>query len=376
MSLRLFRPAERTALFRAARFALSGAVAISSGALAQGAAGGGSLPNEKVGGSANIHLVAHIPLGGALRVTDADIEQELSRPYAYLGQQRDQVGLTIIDLRDLRNVKVLYKWRIDNLALHEGLGAMRPKYFKLDGRYYVALCTQFAQGSPDADLGAIIFDVTGLPDTSKVKEVARVRYPRTPGGFHNLFPYKHSDGRVLLFTTTTGAHANVYDLAKVLHGDMDHALIDTIPVPQGNVRSEAYPGYGMVRMTGFHDFYVAFDPATQQDKFYGAGGGGYYVYDVTHVGSEGAKSRRRSSDPRGSSAATRSLQLRTAGTPSRRPSIHATHRCVELGLERLAAQHGGALAVRLRVRLRRRVRGLQHAGPRTSAHPVRSAQRD
>jgi hypothetical protein len=39
-------------------------------------------------------------------------------------------------------------------------------------------------------------------------------------------------------------------------------------------------------MTGYHDFYVGYDPATRQDKFYGAGGGGYYIYDVTHIGSE------------------------------------------------------------------------------------------
>jgi hypothetical protein len=166
---------------------------------------------------------------------------------------------------------------------------MRPKYFKLNGRYYVALCTQFQQGTPDTDLGVIIFDVTGLPDTSKVKEVARIRYPQRPGGFHNLFPYKHSDGRVLLFTTNSGSHANVYDMDKLLHGDKDHALIDTIPVPQGNVRGEYYPGYGLVAPTGFHDFFIGYDPATRQDKFYGAGGGGCYVYDVTNVGKEAPK---------------------------------------------------------------------------------------
>jgi len=34
---------------------------------------------EKVGGSSNVHLVAHVPLGGFGGVADADIEQELSR---------------------------------------------------------------------------------------------------------------------------------------------------------------------------------------------------------------------------------------------------------------------------------------------------------
>jgi hypothetical protein len=38
-----------------------------------------------------------------------------------------------------------------------------------------------------------------------------------------------------------------------------------------------------VAIAGYHDFYVAYDPATRQDKFYGAGAGGYYIYDVTHT---------------------------------------------------------------------------------------------
>ena len=32
---------------------------------------------------------------------------------------------------------------------------------------------------------------------------------------------------------------------------------------------------------GYHDFYVGYDPGTHQDKFYGAGLGGYSVWDVT-----------------------------------------------------------------------------------------------
>jgi hypothetical protein len=38
---------------------------------------------------------------------------------------------------------------------------------------------------------------------------------------------------------------------------------------------------GRFGRAGFHDFYLGCDPATHQDKFYGAGRGGYYVHDVT-----------------------------------------------------------------------------------------------
>ncbi len=47
---------------------------------------------------------------------------------------------------------------------------------------------------------------------------------------------------------------------------------------------------------GYHDFYVGYDPATQQDKFYGAGLGGYSVWDVTKP--EAPKSAVHDHEPR------------------------------------------------------------------------------
>ena len=85
-------------------------------------------------------------------------------------------------------------------------------------RYYYAQSYQFMQGGPDTDLGAVIFDVTGLPDPKTVKVVARIRYPQSPGGFHNTFAYKHSDGRVLYFATINQSKALIYDLSKVVSG--------------------------------------------------------------------------------------------------------------------------------------------------------------
>ena len=51
------------------------------------------------------------------------------------------------------------------------MGGLGVKYFKLKGRYYLVNGFQFGQDGPNADLGAVVFDVTGLPDTTKVKEV-------------------------------------------------------------------------------------------------------------------------------------------------------------------------------------------------------------
>ena len=117
---------------------------------------------------------------------------------------------------------VLYNWRIENSALHVGMGGMDGKYFKIDGpceasahnhvargsgsscaRYYYVQSLQFSQGTPDADLGAVVADVTGLPDTTKVKIVNRIRIPDHTGGIHNTFAYKHSDGHVYLLRPRT-----------------------------------------------------------------------------------------------------------------------------------------------------------------------------
>jgi hypothetical protein len=227
-------------------------------------------------GSDNITVVAHLPLGPRLNVADIDVEQDLSRPYAYVGRMvygtEGERGMDIIDLHDPAHAKVIYRWRIENQDLHLGTGGMDVKTFKWKGRYYVVQSLQFGQGGPDPDLGAVVLDVTGLPDPSTVKEVARIREPDLPGGFHNIFVYQHSVGRVLLFATVSGPFAHVYDLGYVVEGRLKDALVAKVPLPG------AQGGTG-----GYHDFYVGYQPDAGQDRFYGGGTGGYYVFDVTKL---------------------------------------------------------------------------------------------
>ncbi|GMR12797.1 MAG: hypothetical protein BMS9Abin29_0990 [Gemmatimonadota bacterium] len=230
-------------------------------------------------GSDNIEVLGHRPLGPGQSVADVDLEQEMSRPYAYVARTSfggdGLKGLDIISVADPESPEVLYRWRIENQDLHLGLGGMDVKHFKLGGRYYVVQSLQFGQGGPDADLGAVVLDVTGLPDASSVREVARIREPDHPGGFHNIFVYKHSDGRVLLFATVSGPYAQVYDLARVVGGDVDNALVARVPVPDAFNTGPNGRGY--------HDFYVGYHPDTGQDRFYGGGTGGYFVYNVTDL---------------------------------------------------------------------------------------------
>ena len=227
-------------------------------------------------GSDNITLLAHLPLGPRLSVSDTDLEQEMHRPYAYVGRMvygfEGDKGLDIIDLHDPSQPKRIYEWRIENQDLHLGTGGMDVKHFKWNDRYYVVQSLQFRQGGPNPDLGAVILDVTGLPDPSTVKEVARLRAPDHPGGFHNIFIYKHSTGRVLLMTTVAGPYAHVYDMGHAVEGFLDDVLVAKIPVPDTSSQRR-----------GYHDFYAGYHPDTAEDRFYGGGTGGYYVYNITDL---------------------------------------------------------------------------------------------
>ena len=141
-------------------------------------------------GSENIEVVGHLPLGAHLNVSDMDVEQELSRPYAYVSRMvwgpTGTKGMDIVSIEDPANPERIYEYRIDDPDLHLGTGGMDVKHFKIGDRYYVVQSFQFQQGGPDPDLGAVVLDVTGLPDVSTVSEVGQIREPLLPGGFHNI----------------------------------------------------------------------------------------------------------------------------------------------------------------------------------------------
>lgn len=58
------------------------------------------LPNVKIGGSSNLQLLSHIPLGGFFKVSGIEVEEEADRPYVYVAQMLDRAGFTIVDIRD------------------------------------------------------------------------------------------------------------------------------------------------------------------------------------------------------------------------------------------------------------------------------------
>ncbi len=223
-------------------------------------------------GTPNVEVVSHIPLPGErFSHADIEIEQELDRPFVYIAQRFGAAGFYAISLEDEQTPKVLYRYIVDDPDLHLGSGCLDPKYAKAEGRYYLIVSCQFAQGGPDADLGAMVFDVTGLPDASTVRKVADLRVPGLPGGFHNIFTYKHSNGRSLLVATTQSKDSFIYDIAQVAAGSTDPVSAVSVPQPSAD------------RARQWHDVYLGFLPDAAQDRFYGAGTGGYHVFDVTDV---------------------------------------------------------------------------------------------
>ncbi len=224
-------------------------------------------------GSRNMQVQFHMP---SIASTDIRIDQELSRPYVYQAHGRPP-GFHIVNVKDPKKAYVMYSWNIENPELVRG-GATGVMLFKHRGRHYAILSVQFSAAGPSSDVVGVVFDVTGLPDTSKVREVGRMRDTAHVGGSHEAFTYKHSSGRPLFLTTVANnAPANIamiYDLERFLAGAENSGRIGPIPIPE-----DTKPTYNF--FIGYHDMTAAYDPATQQDKFYGAGWAGYFVYDIS-----------------------------------------------------------------------------------------------
>jgi hypothetical protein len=253
------------------RFLLASSIGLGIGTPHVGAQAPDPL-RHRTGGTPNLKMLGHLPFDGSLSSAGVDMEQEPSRPYVYVSGMTDDPGFWIVSVADPTKPKILYHWHFPRVPQDSGLGGENGRYFKLDGRYYFAKQISYTKGSPHDSLGLIVFDVTGLPNASTVKEVAHIG-PIGARPVH-VYAYKHSDGRVLLITTPTiGTFAQIYDARKLLAQGAQQALLARVDLPP-DVNVKAFT-------RGFHDTYAAYDPTTRQDKLYGAGTGGFHVYDIT-----------------------------------------------------------------------------------------------
>ena len=245
----------------------------------QGASGqampGGPIPGVKTGGSTNVKVLSHIPLGANFATGDIDIEQELARPYVYAARRMTPSGFDVISVKDPSKAKIIYSWRIENADLHQGAGSLNPMLIKSKGRYYLT------NGYPVRPAGprrrprrhrprrhrpALI------PPKSRSWDGSGCR--SSPGGFHEIVCLQAFQRR----GPANRHHERAVRLhlrhGQILAGDASQGLVGKIPVP------DTLPG---MQFLGYHDIYVGYDPATHQDKFYGAGLDGFYVFDITNL---------------------------------------------------------------------------------------------
>ncbi len=229
-------------------------------------------------GTRNVKLVGHLPLGGlqpgpdgrpGRRTGDVELEQNLDRPYVYIARRFAPQGFDIIDLTHPARPRLLTSWQLPDEAPSTEAGTTDITYFMADGRTYVIQAFQFSEGSALAEVGAVVIDVTDLPNTDGLREVARLT---SPMGFNSLFVYRHADGRTLLLASG-GADLQVYDLNILIQSGPENAQVTTLETPP-----QLDP-----KAKGFDYAFAGFHPETQQDRLYGAGGGGYYVYDISDV---------------------------------------------------------------------------------------------
>ena len=91
-------------------------------------------------------MLGHLGLDSAHKTADITVEQELSRPYAYIAHRLVPSGIEIISIKDPAKPVLLWTSFVKNAELHKGAGSLGPTIIKTKGRYYFFNGFQFAQG--------------------------------------------------------------------------------------------------------------------------------------------------------------------------------------------------------------------------------------
>lgn len=210
-------------------------------------------------GTRNLSQVGHLSLGTMVRadaaafLVDVRLDQRPDRPYAYVVEQS---GWAVVDLSDPAMPRIAAIMSADHVA-DQGRVLSSIDYLHVEGKDVIVV----------GRAGRLsVFDASGLPNGQKPIEVASI-----DGEFRSLFAYKHSSGKALLIASS-GGNAGVYDAARLVAGD--GVPLASIPTPE---LPDSTFGYSSVL--------AAFHADSDSDRFYGAGAGGYHVYDITNLDS-------------------------------------------------------------------------------------------
>jgi hypothetical protein len=201
-------------------------------------------------GTRNLKVVGQLP---AVQALDVEFDQDDTRPFLYVADSDGSVRV----LTTQQVPEVVQAWSVVDGALGR---VVDVEHFRIGPRQYLAAGVAKADGS-----GSIVFaEVTVVRKDAPIREIARLETV----GIVDLFAYKHSSGRALL-VVADGGPLKLFDAAALLAGASPP--MSTIPTPPQLERSTS----------GFDYVYAGFHPDSETDRLYGAGAGGYHVFDIT-----------------------------------------------------------------------------------------------
>lgn len=179
-------------------------------------------------------------------LTTVALDQSSDRNYAYVGGQN---GWAVVDISSPSAPQLRHSNSTDGPVSD-------LTHFQLDGRTFVAVA---------ADGRIALFDVSDGTADRAPKSIGSA-----PGGTKaSVFAYRHSSGATLLIVAA-GGDAILYDVASLVEGE---------PVVLGSIST---PPLADPDARGYDRAYAAYYASTETDRFYGAGAGGYHVFDITH----------------------------------------------------------------------------------------------
>ena len=186
-------------------------------------------------------------------LVDVKVDQHPDRPFVYAAEQS---GWAVIDVSDPAVPEVAVIVPAD-YEPERGAGISSIDYLALDDRVLVAV------GRADR---LELYDVTDVSENERPNLVSTIE-----GKFRTIFAYRHSSGASLIIASS-GGNAGIFDAQSLLEGDASAlAEIATPELPDSTF--------------GFDSIVAAYHAGTDADRFYGAGAGGYHVFDIADLAS-------------------------------------------------------------------------------------------
>ncbi|MDA0684511.1 MAG: hypothetical protein O3A57_08805 [Bacteroidetes bacterium] len=215
-------------------------------------------------GSRNIELSGHLALGGMGASTSPSggfeslgrgtghlvIDQDQGRPFVFVARnQNEGSSVVAININDPSHPIQVGEWATDATTVND------LALFRHGTRTYLGVTHSS---------GLSVLEVTD-PDEGQFDPSGSAE---AEDGYHDVFAYRHSNGRSYLMATG-GGPIDVYDVGRFLDGNSTPVASYDLPEEVPNVDY------------GYHSTMAQWDAETETDRLYTAGAGGYWVFDIT-----------------------------------------------------------------------------------------------